>query len=146
MSFNPHIPCNCLRNGLVNWPDFREKLEIRDGMIEIKGEFSIDLELEKKFDSWKFCEHYQIALEISMAQSIVGWRKFVQDKHPGQFTNFENFIPVYNDVSYHNYNKEQTIIEIEALKKIRDSKYHERLNQFIELLSKAIELDQNIYW
>lgn len=146
MSFNPHIPCNCLENGLIDWPEFRKKLEVRDGMIEIKKEFSNDLELEKQFDIWIFCEHNQIALEKSMAQSITDWRKHVQDKHPGRFLNFENFIPISNDVNFHNYNKHQTIIEIQELTNLEDPKYHERLNQFIELLSKAIELDQNIYW
>lgn len=146
MSFDPYIPCNCLKNGLANWPDFRKKLEVRDGMIDIKEEYSNDLKLERKFDSWKFCEHNQIAFERSMVQSIIGWRKHVQDKYPGQFKNFEKFIPISNDVSTHNYNKHQTIIEIQTLKNLEDSKYHERLNQFIELLSEAIELDQNIYW
>lgn len=146
MSFDPHIPCNCLKNGLIKWPEFKAKLEVRDGMIEIKAEFCNDREIEKQFDSWRFCEHNQIALEKSMAQSITGWRKYVQDNYPGQFPNFENFIPIYNDVSFHNYDKHQTIIEIETLKNLEDSKYDERLNQFIELLRIAIELDQNIYW
>jgi len=146
MSFDPRIPCNCLKNGLTNWPDFKEKLEIRNGMIEIKGEYNLDLDVEKKFDSWKFCDHNQIAFERSMAQSIIGWRKHVQDKYPGKFTNFENFIPFYNDVYFHNYDKHETIAEIKSLKNLEDSKFHDRLNQFIELLEKAIELDQNIYW
>lgn len=146
MSFNPHIPCNCLKNGLTKWPEFKSKLELRDGIIDIKNEFANDLELEKKYDSWKFCEHNQIALEKSMAQSITGWRKHVQDKYPGKFLNFENFIPEYNDVSSHNYDKVETIAEINELKKSEDKEYHERLNQLKELLEKAVELDQNIYW
>lgn len=146
MSFNPYIPCNCLKNGLINWPTFKEKLEIRDGIIDIKSEYSSDLELESKYDSWKFCEHNQIAYERSMSQSIKGWRKSIQDEFPGEFLNFENFIPIYNDVSFHNYDKQETINEINKLKKLKDSKFHERLNQFIELLEQAIEFDQKIYW
>ena len=146
MSFDIRIPCNCLKNGLTKWPDFKEKLEIRDGMVDVKGEYSSDLELEKKFDEWQFCEHDQIAYEKSMAQSILGWRKHVQDKYPNRFPNFEKFIPISNDNSIHDYNKLETIIEIEELKKIENSEYHDRLNQFIKLLNKAIELNQNIYW
>ncbi len=146
MSFDIRIPCNCLKKGLINWPDFKEKLEIRDGMIDVKGEYARDLELEKKYDSWQFCEHDQIVYEKSMAQSIIGWRKHIQENYPNKFSNFEKFIPTSNDLSIHDYNKQQTILEIEELKKLEDYKYHERLNQFIKLLNKAIELDQNIYW
>ena len=122
MSFNPYIPCNCLKNGHINWPYFKEKLEVREGLIEIKVEFFEDQKLEEEFDAWQFCEHHQIAYEKSMSQSIIGWRKQVQDNHPGKFPNFENFIPSYNDVSFHNYDKPQTIIEIESLKNLEDSK------------------------
>jgi len=146
MSFEPHIPCNCLRIGLIKWPTFKEKLEVRDGMIEIKSKYCNDLEFEKQFDSWQFCVHNQIAFERSMSQSISGWRKYVQDKYPDQFNNFENFIPIYNDVSLHNYDKHLTITEIQTIKQLEDSESHERLNQFIDLLRKAIELEQNIYW
>lgn len=146
MSFDIRIPCNCLKKGLINWPDFKEKLEIRDGMIDVKGEYARDLELERKYDSWQFCEHDQIAYEKSMAQSIIGWRKHIQENYPNKFPNLEKFIPTSNDLSIHDYDKHQTILEIEELKKLEDYKYHERLNQFIKLLNKAIELDQNIYW
>ncbi len=77
MSFDPHIPCNCCKNGLIKWPNFKEKLEVRDGMIDIKREYRNDMELEKQYNSWRFCEHNQIAFEKSMAQSITGWRKHV---------------------------------------------------------------------
>lgn len=146
MSFDPYVPCNCRRAGKVSWPPFKDKLEIRNGIIDLKSEFVHDLDLESKYDAWTFCEHNQLAIEISMAQSIKGWKESVKEQYPNRFPNFENFIPIYNDLSTHDYDKQTTVEEIEDLKTLVDNKFHVRLNQFIELLQKAIELDQNIYW
>jgi len=127
-----------------SWPPFKDKLEIREGIVDIKSEFYADVELREKCYSWKFCEHDQVIFQMSMAQSITGWKKRVQNNYPNQFPNFENFIPVYNDVSFHNYDKAETVKEIQKLKTFEES--HERLDQFIDLLEKAIALNQNIYW
>ena len=46
----------------------------------------------------------------------------------------------------YNYCKRLTITEINKLWKLEDIKYHEHLNKFIDLLEKATDWDQNIYW
>ena len=146
MSFDFYVPCNCRKKGQVNWPPFRDKLEIRNGIIDIKEAHIDDIELENKYDSWTFCEHNQVAMEKSMVQAITGLKKYIEEQYPNKFTNFKDFIPVYNDRVSHNYNKKNTIMEIEALKKLDNGKFDYYLNQFIDLLQKAIELEQNIYW
>jgi len=146
MSFNPYVPCNCVKEGKTNWPSYKEKLEIRNGLIDVKFEF-IDIDnLVDKFDSHKLCDHNQIAIEFSMSQSIIGWREHVQIKYPNRFPNFIVFIPTANDSFNHDYDKLKTVEEIEILKTLEEEKYHERLDQFINLLVKAIELNQEIYW
>ncbi len=146
MSFNPYVPCNCRIDGKVKWPSFKDKLEIRNGLIELKSECSNDQKLIDEFESFKICEHQQLAIEFSMSQSIMGWRKHVQVNYPNQFPNFEIFIPISNDSYNHNYKVQETINEIIKLKSLEDKRYHERLDQFIKLLEKAKELNQNVYW
>jgi len=146
MSFNPYVPCNCRIEGKVQWPSFKDKLEIRNGIIDIQGSAINDLKVEKMYNAHRFCEHNQIAFEISMSQTIMSWKKYVQEKYPNKFPNFEEFIPSSNDSCSHDYDKKETINEINELKVLEEKENHYRLDQFISLLEKAIELKQNIYW
>lgn len=146
MSFNPYVPCNCRIEGKIKWPSFKDKLEIRNGIIELQNAFINDKQLETQFDSHKFCEHNQIALELSMSQSIMAWKKYVQEKYPNKFPNFELLIPSSNDSCSHDYDKKETIKEINELKVLEEKDHHYTLDQLISLLQKALELNQNIYW
>jgi hypothetical protein len=146
MSFNPYVPCNCRIEGKIKWPSFKDKLEIRNGIIDIQTAFINDLRLENQFDSHRFCEHNQIAFELSMSQSIMAWKKYVQEKYPNKFPNFELLIPSSNDSCSHDYDKKKAIKEINELKALEEKEHHYTLDQLISLLQKALELKQNIYW
>ena len=146
MSFSVIVPCNCAIEGKINRPPFWDKLTMNHGELDIKIEFKDDRELEKEFDSWKFCEHGGIAVEFDMAQSIMGWKDKVQEKYPNQFPNFERFIPEYNMFVSSEYDKELTLLEIDRLDELENYEHKYRFDQFRKLLKTAIELNQEIYW
>jgi len=146
MSFTVYVPCNCRKNNLIRYPTFKEKLTIVEGLLDIAPQYSTDIELEKEYDSWKFCEHDQIVLEFSMAQSVMGWKTYLNDNYPNRFENLKAFIPDYNCYLNTEYDKEEALREALVLKSTESEEFHERLDQFVRLLETAIELEQEIYW
>ncbi|WP_196888534.1 hypothetical protein [Aureivirga sp. CE67] len=146
MSFDIHISCNCYQDGKMDFPDFKDKLEFVEGIWYLKHEYEWT-DYEKHYDNWKFCEHNQYAYLGSKAQSIIYWRKYLEENYSTRFQNLILFFP--NDNSYANfdYNKEKVLLELKEFIKLQnEEKYITRLKQFEEMLKIAIEFNQTIYW
>lgn len=146
MSFSTYVPCNCKKKGRMNIPLFVDKLEILDGIFQIRKEYERDRVLAKEFSEWNFCEHNQVAIEIDLSNSIISFRKYLNENYKGQFMNFYNFIPEGNQWSNTKYDKNKAIKEIEVFNELEDSKFENRLKQFIQLLKIAITMETEIYW
>ncbi len=146
MSFSVIIPCNCVKEGTINYPDFWDKLRVFFGEIEVKDAYRDDKELTRKVMEWQFCEHQGIALEYHMSQSVTRWNQHIEETYPNRFLNFKKFIPDYNMYVRDDYDKKQALIELEELHELEGFVHEYRFNQFKELLETAIELDQEIYW
>ncbi|WP_367390009.1 hypothetical protein [Lewinella sp. LCG006] len=146
MSFAVYVPCNCLKNKQINTPPFIAKLHVRNGILDIKPDYSSDTALEKSYDLWKFCEHDMIALEFSMSQSVIGWKSYLKKKYEHKYPNLDLFLPSHDEYVSSEYDKKKAIEEIEDLKTREEEKFHHRLDQFISLLESAIALNQEIYW
>lgn len=145
MSFDVYVPCNCLKKKKMNIPPFMNKLEVISGRLELKKEFWNDQTTLKEYRNWKFCEHNQIAIEYSIS-GVTGWRTTLPKEYGNKFDNFRKFIPENNHWQKTNYDKFKAISEIQEYNKLEKGKYEYRLNQFINLLNKAIEMGEEIYW
>ena len=145
MSFDIYIPCNCYKEGTLNFPPFKDKLIFEDGVWCLDPDKETP-ELEALYDGWTFCEHNQQYLTISMAQSILSWKKHLESNYPNQFPNLFDFFPNENCYVNTNYNKQIALKELEEFILLMDEQYHSRLNQFKRLLETAISLEQEIYW
>ena len=128
-----------------------DKLEVNkeifdNGILYLKPEFRWDEKLKKEYFRWKFCEHYhQRVIEFSMA-GMLGWRTKVSEKYGNQFENFVKFLPISNQWMSSDYDKVKAIEEIKTFNQLENGQYQYRVNQFIALLEKAIEMNQEIYW
>ncbi len=145
MSFDVHVPCNCKEKGLMNVPPFMDKLDVYMGEFKVRNKFSGDKSLKTKFSTWKFCEHDGLAISFSMS-GIYGFKKTLDEKYKGKFPDFRTFLPECNHWFTTEYSKEKAISEIEEFNKQENQKFEYRLNQFIALLKKAIEMGEEIYW
>lgn len=145
MSFAIYVPCSCVKNGGVTLPPFVDKLEIRDGIYDIKAEFTSDNDFEKEYDKWRFCEHNQIATEMDLGQSIIGIKPFIKDKYGVQFSNLISFLPEYNAYHSTSYSK---VVLLEELKELRtlEPKYIYRWDQFIILVEVAVKNGTWVYF
>lgn len=146
MSFNIYVPCNCRKNEEMKLPPFIDKLEIIDGLFQIRKEYAKNKAFAEELSRWNFCKHRQIAIEMDMSNSIISFRKFLNENYNGQFTNFYSFIPEANQWSNSNYDKNKAIKEIETFNQLEKAKFESRLMQFIQLLETAIAMETEIYW
>lgn len=151
MSFTVYVPCNCRKQGKLNIPSFMNKLAVNqeifeDGILYPKPEFRWDEKFKKDYYRWSFCEHNnQKVIEFSMA-GMLGWRTWISEKYDNQFENFVKFLPLSNQWKSSNYSKVKVIEEIKTFNQLENGQYQYRVNQFIALLEKAIEMDEEIYW
>ena len=146
MSFDIIIPCNCYKEGKMKMPPFQEKLMLYEGIWELKSQFNTP-ENRRLYDQWKFCEHNQVALEISMAQSgAITWKPYLKKMYPDQFLHLEEFFPDFNGYWSTGYKKSEALKELQELRILEGDKHAYRFDQFEKLLLVAIELDQIIYW
>ena len=130
----------------MNIPPFINKLEVYNEILEPKSEFRLDEKLRKSYYRWKFCEHYnQMAIEFSMA-GMLGWRGRISKEYGNKFENFMKFLPLSNQWMSSDYDKTKAIEEIQTYNQLENGQYQYRANQFIVLLEKAIEMNQEIYW
>lgn len=145
MSFAIHVPCSCIKNEEITLPPFIDKLEIRDGIYDIKADFSRDSDLEKKYDNWRFCEHNQIAAEMDLGQSIIGIKPFMKNKYGVRFSNLINFLPDYNAYHSTQYSKTALLEELKELQ-ILEPQYIYRWDQFITLVEVALKNGTWVYF
>ncbi len=70
----------------------------------------------------------------------------VSEKYGNKFENFIKFLPLSNQWMGSDYDKTKVIEEIQTYNQLENGQYQYRVNQFVALLEKAIEMNQEIYW
>jgi hypothetical protein len=145
MSFAIHVPCSCVKTNKIISPPFIDKLEIRNGIYDIKAEFSSDNTFEKEYDNWRFCEHNQIATEMDLGQSIIGIKPFVKNKYGVRFNNLISFLPDYNAYYSTQYSKTALLEELKELR-ILEPQYIYRWDQFVTLVEVAVKNETWVYF
>lgn len=146
MNFEVYVPCNCRERDSMRVPPFMDKLEIVDGLYEIRAEYMDDDALEQQFESWKFCEHYQLGVRYSITHNVLGWKRYISEKYEDQFPNFLAFIPEHHDWVNTAYDKREALREIDAINQLEEFKHQKRFKQFKDLLNTAIQYNKEIYW
>ena len=147
MSYDVHVPCNCRKTGRMRIPPFVDRLTEREGLLDLKDEFIHDRELEATYDNWDFCEHDQVAISLSFAQSLTQIKNKLRELNHSNFKDLIEFLPSYNCYFSSEYDKRLALSQLNACcmhsPRLIPKEWCSKLKA---LLKTAIDMEQDIYW